>query len=112
MLQQTRAFKHAAKAGELSSLPLDALVSRSLDETEARMRRANRIVIGLALRAPRSTVVVHVTIPPGGKPGETMQVEGPDGEQNTVVIPKGKQAGDVWDAAVSVPRPTAKVAPA
>ena len=109
-LEQTKAFKHAAKVGELAALPLDDLVTRSLDETEARMRRANRLVLGLALKAP--TVVVKVKIPPGGKPGKKMQVEGPDGTQHTVVIPKGKKAGDVWEAAVPVPRPTAKVVPA
>ena len=45
---------------------------------------------------------VRVRIPPGGKPGKKMQVQGPDGKEHVMVIPAGKKGGDMWEASVPV----------
>ena len=48
------------------------------------------------------TATVRVKIPPGGKPGKAIRVQGPDGTQHSMSIPPGKKAGDTWDVQVPV----------
>lgn len=60
--------------------------------------------------------VVRTRIPPGGTPGSTMAVQGPDGQQHTVTVPPGKKAGDIWEVelpplgAIGMPAPQLPVA--
>ena len=55
--------------------------------------------------------MVKAKIPPGGKPGKKMTVQGPDGQEHSFTIPKGKKAGDTWEVEVPVeedePKPAA-----
>jgi len=51
------------------------------------------------------TATVKIKIPPGGKPGMKMNVQGPDGQEHTVVIPPDKKAGDMFDAEVPLLHP-------
>ena len=46
---------------------------------------------------------VTVKIPPSGKAGATLRVVGTNGVQHTIVIPKGKKAGDLME--VEMPEP-------
>ena len=55
--------------------------------------------------AGAGTAVVKVKVPPGGKAGKKMTVTGPDGREHVMKIPRGKKAGDTWDAEVPVERP-------
>ena len=55
--------------------------------------------------AGAGTAIVKVKVPPGGKAGKKMTVTGPDGREHVMKIPKGKKAGDTWDAELPVERP-------
>ena len=113
------AFAHGGGAGgrvdcrQSMDTVLVALLNAHKDEPD------RRVTIGGNAHLGQTSQTFHVQVPPGAGPGQTLQVQAPNGVTVQVQIPQGSAPGTTFEVAtpampvdVTVAPPTAQVSPA
>ena len=101
--------KAKAEAEATAKVEAEAVVKADAERAALEAKtKAEKSVPAAPTPAQTGFIEMSITVPPGGGPGATLAVPGPDGQKYNVTVPDGVQVGQAFTVKLPVPDATPK----